>query len=143
MRGIVKDVQSQKLILDDGTEVPYGLLVWSTGVGPSSFVRSLSLPKDPTGRLVHQDHSIKPFFAKKNIQQQLDFLDVYLDRIGIDEWMRVPSVQDVFAIGDCSGYLETTGKPTLPALAQVDKLHTFFYLSSLLIPFFYVTDQLR
>lgn len=41
------------------------------------------------------------------------------NRIGIDEWMRVPSVQDVFAIGDCSGYLETTGKPTLPALAQV------------------------
>jgi len=89
VRGIVKDVQSQKLILDDGTEVPYGLLVWSTGVGPSPFVRSLGLPKDPTGR------------------------------IGIDEWMRVPSVQDVFAIGDCSGYLETTGKPTLPALAQV------------------------
>jgi len=45
--------------------------------------------------------------------------------------MRVPSVQDVFAIGDCSGYLETTGKPTLPALAQVDKLKYFFSLLSL------------
>lgn len=56
MRGIVKDVQSQKLILDDGTEVPYGLLVWSTGVGPSPFVRSLGLPKDPTGRLVRPLH---------------------------------------------------------------------------------------
>ncbi|KAL1202026.1 Internal alternative NAD(P)H-ubiquinone oxidoreductase A1 [Cardamine amara subsp. amara] len=89
VRGIVKEVMPQKLILDDGTEVPYGLLVWSTGVGPSSFVRSLGLPKDPGGR------------------------------IGIDEWMRVPSVQDVFAIGDCSGYLESTGKSTLPALAQV------------------------
>lgn len=40
-------------------------------------------------------------------------------RIGIDEWLRVPSVADVFAIGDCCGYLESTGKPTLPALAQV------------------------
>ncbi|CAA7026344.1 unnamed protein product [Microthlaspi erraticum] len=89
VRGIVKEVKPQKLILDDGTEVPYGLLVWSTGVGPSSFVRSLHLPKDPGGR------------------------------IGIDEWMRVPSVEDVFAIGDCSGYLATTGKSTLPALAQV------------------------
>ncbi|CAE5956774.1 unnamed protein product [Arabidopsis arenosa] len=89
VRGIVKEVKPQKLILDDGTEVPYGLLVWSTGVGPSSFVRSLDFPKDPGGR------------------------------IGIDEWMRVPSVQDVFAIGDCSGYLESTGKSTLPALAQV------------------------
>ncbi|VVA90318.1 unnamed protein product [Arabis nemorensis] len=101
VRGIVKDVKPQKLILDDGTEVPYGLLVWSTGVGPSPFVRSLDLPKGPGGR------------------------------IGIDEWMRVPSVQDVFAIGDCSGYLETTGKPTLPALAQVAEREGK-YLSNLL-----------
>ncbi|CAA7038030.1 unnamed protein product [Microthlaspi erraticum] len=101
VRGIVKDVKPQKLILDDGTEVPYGLLVWSTGVGPSSFVSSLDLPKAPG------------------------------ERIGIDEWMRVPSVQDVFAIGDCSGYLESTGKPTLPALAQVAEREGK-YLSSLL-----------
>ncbi|KAH8499029.1 hypothetical protein H0E87_017802 [Populus deltoides] len=89
VRGIVKDVKPQKLILTDGTEVPYGLLVWSTGVGPSSFVKSLELSKSPGGR------------------------------IGIDEWLRVPSVPDVFAIGDCSGFLESTGKPVLPALAQV------------------------
>ncbi|MCD7467683.1 Internal alternative NAD(P)H-ubiquinone oxidoreductase A1, mitochondrial [Datura stramonium] len=40
-------------------------------------------------------------------------------RVGIDEWLRVPSVEDVFAIGDCAGFLEQTGKPVLPALAQV------------------------
>lgn len=89
VRGIVKDVQPQKIILSDGTDIPYGLLVWSTGVGPSPFVNSLNIPKAPGGR------------------------------IGIDEWLRVPSVQDVFAIGDCSGFLESTGKPVLPALAQV------------------------
>lgn len=33
--------------------------------------------------------------------------------------MRVPSVEDVFALGDCAGFLEHTGKPVLPALAQV------------------------
>ncbi|XVF46765.1 hypothetical protein PTKIN_Ptkin03bG0054700 [Pterospermum kingtungense] len=89
VRGIVKDVKPQNLVLSDGSEVPYGLLVWSTGVGPSPFVNSLGFPKSPGGR------------------------------IGIDEWLRVPSVQDVFAIGDCSGFLESTGKPVLPALAQV------------------------
>ncbi|GLT81723.1 hypothetical protein SLE2022_001580 [Rubroshorea leprosula] len=89
VRGIVKDVKPQKLILSDGSEVPYGLLVWSTGVGPSPFVSSLQLPKAPGGR------------------------------IGIDEWLRVPSVQDVFSIGDCSGFVESTGKQVLPALAQV------------------------
>lgn len=89
VRGIVKGVEAEKIILDDGTEVPYGLLVWSTGVGPSPFVRSLQFPKAPGGR------------------------------IGVDEWLRVPSVNDVYSIGDCSGYLESTGKDTLPALAQV------------------------
>ncbi|RVW93529.1 Internal alternative NAD(P)H-ubiquinone oxidoreductase A1, mitochondrial [Vitis vinifera] len=89
VRGIVKDVKVDKIILNNGTEVPYGLLVWSTRVGPSSFVKSIEVPKSPGGR------------------------------IGIDEWLRVPSAQDIFAIGDCSGFLESTGKPVLPALAQV------------------------
>ncbi|CAN6457687.1 unnamed protein product [Victoria cruziana] len=89
VRGIVKEVHPKKLLLNDGTEVPYGLLVWSTGVGPSPFVKSLNLPKSPQGR------------------------------IGVDQWLRVPSVEDVFALGDCAGYLQETGKQTLPALAQV------------------------
>jgi NADH:ubiquinone reductase (non-electrogenic) len=89
VRGIVKDVQQKKIVLTDGTEVPYGLLVWSTGVGPSPFVNALGFPKAPGGR------------------------------IGVDEWLRVPSVEDVYSIGDCCGFLESTGQPTLPALAQV------------------------
>ncbi|PKI61549.1 hypothetical protein CRG98_018045 [Punica granatum] len=89
MRGVVKEVQAKKIVLNDGTEVPYGLLVWSTGVGPSQFIKSLNLPKSPGGR------------------------------IGVDTWLRVPSVEDVFALGDCAGFLEQTGRPVLPALAQV------------------------
>ncbi|PWA46189.1 NADH dehydrogenase [Artemisia annua] len=89
VRGVVKEVHPKKLILSDGSVVPYGLLVWSTGVGPSDFVKSMDLPKSPGGR------------------------------IGIDEWLRVPSVEDVFALGDCAGFLEQTGKQVLPALAQV------------------------
>lgn len=50
VRGIVKDVKDKTIVLNDGTEVPYGLLVWSTGVGPSSFVNSLQIPKAPGGR---------------------------------------------------------------------------------------------
>lgn len=89
MRGVVKEVHPKNIVLNDGTNVPYGLLVWSTGVGPSQFVKSLDLPKSPGGR------------------------------IGIDEWLRVPSVEDVFALGDCAGFLENSGRPVLPALAQV------------------------
>ncbi|KAI3718841.1 hypothetical protein L6452_19726 [Arctium lappa] len=89
VRGVVKEVHPKKLILSDGSVVPYGLLVWSTGVGPSEFIKSLNLPKSPGGR------------------------------IGVDEWLRVPSVEDVFALGDCAGFLEHTGRQVLPALAQV------------------------
>ncbi|XP_030488207.2 internal alternative NAD(P)H-ubiquinone oxidoreductase A2, mitochondrial [Cannabis sativa] len=89
MRGVVKEVHQKKIVLNDGTDVPYGLLVWSTGVGPSNFVKSLHLPNSPGGR------------------------------IGVDQWLRVPSAEDVFAMGDCAGFLEQTGRPVLPALAQV------------------------
>ncbi|ONK75952.1 uncharacterized protein A4U43_C03F22290 [Asparagus officinalis] len=89
LRGVVKEVLPKEILLNDGTRVPYGLLVWSTGVGPSELIKSLDLPKSPGGR------------------------------IGVDEWLRVPSVEDVFALGDCAGFLEQTGKLVLPALAQV------------------------
>lgn len=48
----MKEVLADKIVLSDGTEVPYGLLVWSTGVGPSEFVKSLHLPKAPGGRYI-------------------------------------------------------------------------------------------
>ncbi|KAI4296640.1 hypothetical protein L6164_036584 [Bauhinia variegata] len=89
LRGVVKELHAKKIVLSDGTDVPCGLVVWSAGVGPSEFVKSLNLPKSPGGR------------------------------IGVDHWLRVPSVEDVFALGDCAGFLEQTGKPVLPALAQV------------------------
>ncbi|XP_027162612.1 internal alternative NAD(P)H-ubiquinone oxidoreductase A1, mitochondrial-like [Coffea eugenioides] len=89
VRGVVREVHPKKIVLSDGSDVPYGLLVWSTGVGPSEFVKSLDLTKSQGGR------------------------------IGIDEWLRVPSVDDMFALGDCAGFLEQTGRQVLPALAQV------------------------
>ena len=46
----MKEVHAKKIVLSDGTDIPYGLLVWSTGVGPSEFVKSLNLPKSPGGR---------------------------------------------------------------------------------------------
>lgn len=48
--GLVKEVHPGRLILSNGSEVPYGLLVWSTGVGPSDFVRASPLQKTRTGR---------------------------------------------------------------------------------------------
>jgi hypothetical protein len=50
--GLSRMLKAQKLILNDGTEVLYGLLVLSKGIGPSSLVNPLELPKFPGGRLV-------------------------------------------------------------------------------------------
>ena len=50
VRGVVKEAHPQKIVLSDGSDVPYGLLVWATGVGSSQFVKSLNLPKSPGGR---------------------------------------------------------------------------------------------
>lgn len=57
-------------------------------------------------------------------------------RIGVDEWLRVPSVQDVFAIGDCCGFVESTGKAVLPALAQVSykTMDNFLWLDLIIFP---------
>jgi NADH:ubiquinone reductase (non-electrogenic) len=45
VKGIVKEVQEEKILLKDGTEISYSLLVWSTGMAPSEFVNNLNLPK--------------------------------------------------------------------------------------------------
>ncbi|PPD84176.1 hypothetical protein GOBAR_DD18887 [Gossypium barbadense] len=89
--GISEEEKSRLLhcVIIGGGPTGVEFSVWSTGVGPSQFIKSLNLPKSPGGR------------------------------IGIDEWLRVPSVEDIFALGDCAGFLEQTGKPVLPALAQV------------------------
>jgi NADH:ubiquinone reductase (non-electrogenic) len=47
----VVNVGPDHIDLHDGSAVPFGLLVWATGNAPTAFVKSLSLPKDPQGRL--------------------------------------------------------------------------------------------
>lgn len=70
VRGVVKEVLPEKILLSDGSCVPYGLLVWSTGVGPSEFVKSLDLPKAPGGRSVrHDDLLIRVLFLSLSLLQ--------------------------------------------------------------------------
>jgi len=47
----VKKVQSNAVILDNDEEIPFGLLVWSTGNGPTSVVADAGLSLDG-GRLI-------------------------------------------------------------------------------------------
>ncbi len=52
----VREVKETTVILHDGTEIPFGLVVWSTGLGPTSLVHSLRFPKDKASRLITDEH---------------------------------------------------------------------------------------
>lgn len=65
-------VNEHAAYLEDGSEIPYGLLVWSTGIGPTTFAQNASLSKDRKGRIL------------------------------TDEYFRVKGMESVYALGDCS-----------------------------------------
>ena len=54
-KAMVKEVRRDAVVLDGDEEIPYGLLVWSTGNGPWEVVAESGLPLE-RGRLVTDDH---------------------------------------------------------------------------------------
>lgn len=48
---MVKRVESGSLTLTDDSVVPFGLCIWSTGVGPTPFTLSLPFAKTKVGRI--------------------------------------------------------------------------------------------
>lgn len=68
----VVKVDESTVYLEDGSELPYGLLVWSTGIGPTPFVQTVNLPKDRKSRIV------------------------------TDRYFRVKDCENIYALGDCS-----------------------------------------
>ena len=68
----VASVEEKELVLKDGSRVPYGMLVWSTGNTPNSLVNHLPFEKDRSGRIV------------------------------TDAYLRVKDHSFVYALGDCA-----------------------------------------
>ncbi len=68
----VKEVQPGRVLLSTGEEIPCGLVVWSTGIGPTALAKSAALPRDDRGRLL------------------------------TDATFRVHGHETVYAIGDCA-----------------------------------------
>ncbi|KAG2447458.1 hypothetical protein HYH02_007781 [Chlamydomonas schloesseri] len=50
-KGVVHEVTPREVVLKDGTVLPYGLCIWSTGVGPTPFSLSLPFCKTTVGRI--------------------------------------------------------------------------------------------
>ena len=70
-------VNEGALHLANGTVLPFGLLLWSTGNGPTAFAAAAPLPKDARQRFL------------------------------VDRSFRVQGVEDIYAIGDCAIVTET------------------------------------
>ena len=88
LKSIVSRVAERELFLHDGSQVPYGLLVWSTGIGQSSFVRDLPFVKNQSHRLL------------------------------VDEYLRVKGCANIYAAGDCATVEQTDLPPTSQVAQQ-------------------------
>lgn len=84
----VKAVLEDSVLLKDSEEIPCGLVVWSTGIGPTDFVKSLSFSKDELHRLL------------------------------TDESLSLSGVQDIYALGDCATISGNDLPPTAQVAQQ-------------------------
>lgn len=84
----VKQVEPGRVILSTGEAIPCGLVVWSTGIGPTKLALAVDLPKNKHGRLV------------------------------TDETFKVQGTQNVYAIGDCSSVENENLAPTAQVAQQ-------------------------
>ncbi|RKP33483.1 pyridine nucleotide-disulfide oxidoreductase-domain-containing protein, partial [Dimargaris cristalligena] len=91
----ITEVTERELLVDGKYRVPYGMLVWSTGITETPLVRSLG------------HHQV----AKDPLSKRL-LTDNYFRLLSADEKTPIPNV---FSIGDCA----TIQGYNLPATAQV------------------------
>ena len=92
----VAEVDENKILFNDGTDIPYGLAVWAAGNGPLPITLQLI---DALGE-----------------GAQSDAQEVARGRVAVDPWLRVLGGNgDILAYGDCSCIV--SGQ--LPATAQL------------------------
>ena len=113
----VLKVEKEALTLKASNElVPYGLLVWATGLTPNPLVKSLTgVSLDPrTGRLLTDQYC--RLFKEEPSSHLLEPPES--EAIGSkEEALTMSAMTDVFAIGDCA----TIKNYDLPCTAQVAK----------------------
>lgn len=133
VKGVVKEVRETELELQDGSIVPFGLCVWSTGVGPTPFTLSLPFTKTSRGRLAVDErlrvmapppHSARDKNESDNGDGVRESGPRQMSDVSIVQEEEPPPVAEeavaeplpnVFALGDCCANSDTP----LPALAQV------------------------
>jgi len=65
LQSFVDEVKSDHVVLKEGTTIPCGLVVWSTGLAPRPFTKSLQLKKDRFGHIL-TDAKLRVIDAEKD-----------------------------------------------------------------------------
>jgi len=87
----VKEVKEDFIFLQDGTAIPYGLLVWSTGIGPAELLQTLPFEKNSSSRLL------------------------------TDDFLHIKGTDNIYAAGDCATPVDEIIAATAQAAQQEGK----------------------
>ncbi|MBI2340574.1 MAG: FAD-dependent oxidoreductase [Deltaproteobacteria bacterium] len=88
---LVKEVREKEIVLQDGSTIPYGLCVWSTGIGPAPLIERLSFPKSVSRRLL------------------------------VDSFLCLKGCSNIYAMGDCATVEKLEFPPTAQVAQQEGK----------------------
>jgi len=132
-RGIVQKVEAGKLTLQDGEEFTFGLCIWSTGVGPTTFISSLPFAKTGAGRLVVDSHLrvLAPIELDVGVthipreKKEEEKFSILAEEKATEQPLEI--VPHMYAIGDCCA----NPSHPLPALAQVAEQQGRYLAASL------------
>jgi NADH dehydrogenase FAD-containing subunit len=107
----VKEIRDDNIaVLNDGSTICFGLMVWSTGIKQVPFITSLS--KEKIAKFSNHKLKIDDYLHVLNVKRsQIDATD---PKKSVEEYDLINNGR-VYALGDCAGHVE---RP-LPALAQV------------------------
>lgn len=94
LKARAKEVSEDKVTLQSGEEIPYGLLIWAAGNGTRPIVGKLY------EKVCGED-------ATQAVKKRR--------KLPVDGWLRLMGAKNVFAVGDCALFEEDA----LPATAQV------------------------
>ncbi|KAK9843007.1 hypothetical protein WJX74_005543 [Apatococcus lobatus] len=123
VKGLVKEIRETDLTLDNGDKMEYGLCVWSTGVGPTTFTTALPFAKTARGRIAVDDcqRVLRQIHASGKAAEPSSVDDVERkDRpqegsADHEDPSNREVVPNIYAVGDCCA----SATQPLPALAQV------------------------
>ena len=110
LRARVARVAPGVATLKDGSDIAFGLCLWSAGNSPRGLVTDLRTALQPAG---------VPIGGAPDDTQAEAIRGAARGKLLVDPWMRVLGASNVLALGDCATAATTARYAALPATAQV------------------------